>query len=37
MTSQINPLLLVLFESGKCGKEGKNYKNLNISRRKGAF
>ena len=19
------------FESGKCGKEGKNYKNLNIS------
>ena len=25
------------FESGKCGKEGKNHKNLNISRRKRAF
>ena len=25
------------FESGNCGKEGKNYKNLNISRTKKAF
>ena len=25
------------FEVGKCGKEGKNYKNLNISRTKRAF
>ena len=25
------------FESGKCGKEGKNYKNLNISKTKRAF
>ena len=25
------------FKSGKCGKEGKNYKNLNISRTKRAF
>ena len=24
-------------ESGKCGKEGKNYKNLNISRNKKFF
>ena len=24
-------------ESGKCGKEEKNYKNLNISRMKRAF
>ena len=24
------------FESGKCEKEVKNYKNLNISRTKGA-
>ena len=25
------------FESGKCGKEGKNYENVNISRTKRAF
>ena len=25
------------FEFGKCGKEGKNYKNLNILRTKRAF
>ena len=25
------------FESGKCGKEGKNYKKLNILRTKRAF
>ena len=30
------PLTFALFESGNCGK-GKNYKNLNISRTKGAF
>ena len=24
-------------ESGKCGKEGKNYKNLNVLRTKRAF
>ena len=25
------------FESGNCGKEGKKYKNLNISRTKRGF
>ena len=25
------------FESGQCGKEGKNYKNMNISKTKRAF
>ena len=25
------------FESGKCGKEGKKYKNLNMLRMKKAF
>ena len=25
------------FESGKCGKEGENYKNVNILRKKRAF
>ena len=25
------------FKSGKCGKEGKDFKNLNISRTKRAF
>ena len=25
------------FELGKCGEEGKNYKNLNIVRTKKAF
>ena len=29
--------LICPFESGKCGKKGKNYKNLNISRMKRAF
>ena len=29
--------LICPFESGKCGKRGKNYKNLNISRMKRAF
>ena len=25
------------FESGKCGKKGKNYKNLNIENEKSFF
>ena len=37
MTSQIIPLPLLALESGKCGKEGKNYKNLNILRMERAF
>ena len=32
MTSYIIPL-----PSGKCSKEGKNYKNMNISRTKRVF
>ena len=37
MTSQIIPLLFVLLNLESVEKKGKNYKNFNIWRTKGAF
>ena len=30
-------IFICIFESGKCGRKGKKYKNLNILRSKTAF